>query len=68
LCGAGDGQGTVGARRRLSVCTTKLYEFVVWGLSRLSAGHFLVDGEGNLIDVSGLNIAAGSEFCAALSA
>ena len=32
------------------------------------AGHFLIDGNGNLIDVSGLNIPAGSEFCAALSA
>ena len=32
------------------------------------AGHFLLDGNGNLIDVSGLNIPAGSEFCAALSA
>ena len=32
------------------------------------AGHFLLDGEGNLIDVSGLNIPAGSEFCASLSA
>jgi hypothetical protein len=28
----------------------------------------IFDGEGNLIDVSGLNIPAGSEFCAALSA
>ena len=32
------------------------------------AGHFLLDGNGNLIDVSGLNIPAGSEFCEALSA
>jgi hypothetical protein len=32
------------------------------------AGHFLIDGKGNLVDVSGLNIPAGSEFCAALSA
>jgi hypothetical protein len=32
------------------------------------AGHFLIEGNGNLIDVSGLNIPAGSEFCAALSA
>ena len=31
------------------------------------AGHFLIDGNGNLIDFSGLNIPAGSEFCAALS-
>jgi hypothetical protein len=31
------------------------------------AGHFLIDSEGNLIDVSGLNIPAGSAFCAALS-
>lgn len=32
-----------------------------------TAGHFLIDGNGNLIDISGLNIPAGSEFCAALS-
>src|SRR5204863_7969570 len=31
------------------------------------AGHFLIDSQGNLVDVSGLNIPAGSEFCAALS-
>ena len=32
-----------------------------------TAGHFLIDGNGNLIDISGLNIPAGSEFRAALS-
>jgi hypothetical protein len=37
------------------------------GLVLAQAGHFLIDGNGNLIDVSGLNIPAGSEFCAALS-
>jgi hypothetical protein len=36
------------------------------GLVLAQAGHFLIDSEGNLIDVAGLNIPAGSEFCAAL--
>jgi hypothetical protein len=37
------------------------------GLVLAQAGHFLLDSEGNLIDVSGLNIPAGNEFCAALT-
>ena len=37
------------------------------GLVLAQAGRFLLDSEGNLIDVSGLDIPAGSEFCAALS-
>jgi hypothetical protein len=37
------------------------------GLVLAQAGHFLIDSEGNLIDVAGLDIPAGSEFCAALS-